>query len=330
MAADKPLVSFIIAAYNEEEFIVDCVESCLGQTYGSVEVCVTDDGSSDGTWNVLETRYGKDSRVKLDRFAKNKGKVFAFNRSMSMAGGEYFAVLGADDQNMPDRIEKSFAALKASNGAMVVCGDLQIIDASGKMTAPSFFELYGNRPDPAAKLDDILAGNVLSGGTMFFGKNMKALAFPIPETLRFEDWWLAFIAVNNGGFVCIDEPLIQYRQHGGNDNFAGKNAGLRKWYAKLKKIYIRNLAYYDEFEKYLKLHPEKATADSMNIADYYHTVTGMFYTKSLPKRLAERKRVIASNLYFRTHLGRREHQKFFLIAWAGPSWFAVKALLKKR
>jgi hypothetical protein len=83
--SDTPLVSFLIAAFNEERFVVACVASCLDQTYTPVEVCVTDDGSTDGTWDILQAAFGQDPRVKLARLEENKGKVHAFNRSFEMA-----------------------------------------------------------------------------------------------------------------------------------------------------------------------------------------------------------------------------------------------------
>ena len=64
--SDTPLVSFLMAAFNEERFVVACVASCLDQTYTPVEVCVTDDGSTDGTWDILQAAFGQDPRGRAD------------------------------------------------------------------------------------------------------------------------------------------------------------------------------------------------------------------------------------------------------------------------
>jgi len=65
---NTPLVSFIIPAYNEEKFIVECIESCLKQTYENVEVCITDDGSRDHTRKVLLENFRNKNRQRVEFF----------------------------------------------------------------------------------------------------------------------------------------------------------------------------------------------------------------------------------------------------------------------
>ena len=85
-----PLVSFIIAAYNEESYIEECITSCINQTYSNVEICITDDGSTDNTWNIINKYYSNNpaKNLKIDRFHKNKGKIAAFNNSFAMSSGD--------------------------------------------------------------------------------------------------------------------------------------------------------------------------------------------------------------------------------------------------
>ena len=116
----QPKVSFVIAVYNGEKYVEACVDSCLNQTYGNVEVCITDDGSEDRTLQIMQEFYGADERVKIDSFGQNRGKVAAFNNSQAMATGELIVIFGADDVNYADRLEKSVAYMLAERGDLLV------------------------------------------------------------------------------------------------------------------------------------------------------------------------------------------------------------------
>jgi hypothetical protein len=222
--SDTPLVSFLIAAFNEERFVVACVASCLHQTYTPVEVCVTDDGSTDGTWDILQAAFGQDPRVRLDRFEQNRGKVYAFNRCYEMAKGNYIAIMGADDICKPERIERTIAPLLADRETVLSFCDLAVVDESLHTIHASIYHMLGRREElgePGFDYASCLATSPLvCGGGMTIGPGVKDHIFPIPETLLVEDWWISFVAAFFGRFHFVDEPLVQYRQHGGNDNGA--------------------------------------------------------------------------------------------------------------
>ena len=88
-------ISIIIPAYNVESYIGRGIESSLGQSYGNIELVIIDDGSSDGTWNVIE-RYSGDARVKSARQA-NAGVSKARNHALDIATGDYAVFLDSDD-----------------------------------------------------------------------------------------------------------------------------------------------------------------------------------------------------------------------------------------
>ncbi len=202
-------VSFIIAAYNEESFIQECIESCLNQTYSDIEVCVTDDGSIDNTWSSLEN-LALDPRVKINKFNKNKGKVAAFNRSFEMASGDYIAIIGADDVNFPGRITSQIQHIRETQSDLV-WGGFEIVDES---LNPMSISLVNSAISVTTK--NILEKNIVTGGTVLMKRDLALSIFPLPKKLGFEDWWLGYRASTLGNLSYLNSTLIKYRQHANN------------------------------------------------------------------------------------------------------------------
>ena len=240
-----PLVSFLIAAYNEEKYVEECVLSCLDQTYPNIEVCVTDDGSTDSTWNILEEKYKNNPKVKLSKFDKNKGKVAAFNKSYEMAEGEYFALIGADDVNMKSRITKSYDFISA-NEYDFIFASFEVCD---EKLNDSCFDI--SKPSKKFSVENILMDNFIPGGTMFFSKKIAACIFPIPEILKFEDWWISFIAAFYGEIGFFDKKVIKYRYTGKNNQIFADET-ISKKYNTIAKNYKRHFDYYKVLKEYIQ------------------------------------------------------------------------------
>ena len=236
MKTKTDLVSFLIAAYNEEQYIVECIDSCLNQTYPRVEVCVTDDGSEDNTWRILQQKYSNNPRVKLDKFEKNRGKVFAFNNSYNKAEGHFFALLGADDASFDDRIESSYRFLNDNQFDLIFakrsfCDEnLVPLDIDDKKIEPRYL-----------RLENLLFSNFCHGPTLFFNRKIAKRCFPIPQMLLFEDWWIGFNAMLYGQTGFFDKYVTKYRQHGANDVSDAKGDRIVE---QKKKNYVRHPLYY--------------------------------------------------------------------------------------
>lgn len=107
----SPRVSVIVASYNHASFIGEAIASALGQRYQDLEVVVTDDGSNDGTTDVV--RGIADPRVRLEVFPENRGACVAMNRCIERSRGELIAVLNSDDAFEPDKLAQQVALLDA-------------------------------------------------------------------------------------------------------------------------------------------------------------------------------------------------------------------------
>ncbi len=105
-----PKVSIYIPAYNAEKTIIDAVESVLNQTFTDIEVCICDDGSTDGTLNLLKKYYTNDSRVRWIG-QKNAGIGAASNTAVKLCRGIYIGQLDSDDYLAEDVVEKCLSHL---------------------------------------------------------------------------------------------------------------------------------------------------------------------------------------------------------------------------
>ncbi|MFV0411314.1 MAG: glycosyltransferase family 2 protein [Paracoccus sp. (in: a-proteobacteria)] len=108
--AAPPVFSIVIPAYNRADRIGRALSSCFAQTFAQFEIVVVDDGSRDGTAEVVEG-WG-DPRIRCLRQA-NAGASTARNRGARAARGQYIAFLDSDDEFMPDKLERCAAAIAA-------------------------------------------------------------------------------------------------------------------------------------------------------------------------------------------------------------------------
>ncbi|MHC4742450.1 MAG: glycosyltransferase family 2 protein [Planctomycetota bacterium] len=149
----KPLVSVEMAAYNAERFIGRAIESVLAQTYDNFELVIVDDGSTDGTGDIVASCT--DPRIRYIR-TSHKNCAAARNRVIVEAKGEYLLCVDSDDYIAPDYIEKIVAwALKHPEIDYFYPSRLQPVDASGAATGEQweYMDFSDNRVLPSFLFD---------------------------------------------------------------------------------------------------------------------------------------------------------------------------------
>src|SRR5262245_20495652 len=115
--------SVIVTCYNYKTFVEEAVDSALAQTRAPVQVIVVDDGSTDGSTELLKTRYGSDPRVTLV-CGVNGGQLAAFQRGAAVAEADVLCFLDADDRWDPDYLEKIGALYDARRDIDFVFSDV--------------------------------------------------------------------------------------------------------------------------------------------------------------------------------------------------------------
>ena len=111
MKEHKPLISFILITYNQEDFVRDALDGAFNQTYSPLEIIIADDGSKDNTVKVIEdaiANYKGPHKVILHHNPKNVGIAQNINNAMAIASGEYFMLAAGDDKSLPERAQRTY------------------------------------------------------------------------------------------------------------------------------------------------------------------------------------------------------------------------------
>lgn len=120
MNTEKILISVIIPVYNVENYLNECLDSVLNQTFREIEVICIDDGSSDKSMEILQEYSKQDLRIKI-LTQNNMGAGVARNRGLTIAKGEYLAFLDSDDIFRLDMLEKNYNTAVEKNCDIVIC-----------------------------------------------------------------------------------------------------------------------------------------------------------------------------------------------------------------
>lgn len=199
-------VSVLMATYNMSNFIFESVDSCLNNL-GDPEVIVVDDGSNDGTYEMLINKYKDDIRVKIYRFYENKGKVVAFNKAYEISTAPNITLLGADDILLPGR-EKLVREIEKHTEPRLYIGSYLQVDR----------DLIYKRRIKVRKSawSKIVKKNYYPGGTMVFNRTLANIVFPINPDINNEDYFIALVACFHNADSVINEDVLIYRRHQNN------------------------------------------------------------------------------------------------------------------
>ena len=118
--APNPRVSVVMPAFNAERYLAEAIESILGQTFGDFEFIIINDGSTDGTAEILESWRAADPRIRV-RTQDNLGVATSMNVGCELARGDYIARMDADDISLPERLGKQVEFLD-KHPNIRVCG----------------------------------------------------------------------------------------------------------------------------------------------------------------------------------------------------------------
>jgi glycosyltransferase involved in cell wall biosynthesis/GT2 family glycosyltransferase len=203
-----PNVSVCIPTYNREKLLKQTLDSVFAQTYKNFEVVIVDDGSTDGTKQMLENS-GYNVRY---YWQQNSGDGAARNKLISLAQGKYISFLDSDDLLFPDSLERLIAAMPAGNEDTIVYGAYSAIDENGQKLFRKRRKLY------SGEITNHLFENILihSCGSLIPTKILKeAAGFNTLYTVCSDyDLWLRLSLKYS--FVAVNEPVFMRRRHKGN------------------------------------------------------------------------------------------------------------------
>ena len=130
MAESAPLVSIVVCNYNYEGYIAKAIESALAQNYPRIELIIVDDGSTDGSRDVIESYRDRAEII----FKENEGQISAYNAALDIIKGEFVFFLDSDDRLLPNAATEVVAAFNSNLAAAKVHFRLRLIDSTGTPT----------------------------------------------------------------------------------------------------------------------------------------------------------------------------------------------------
>jgi hypothetical protein len=221
-----PLVSVIMAAYNYARFLPRAIESALSQDYPreALQIIVVDDGSTDDTPAVVERYLDAVTYIRKP----NGGVLSTVSRGLEEARGDYISLLSADDEFLPHKTRRQVEFLEAHPHVGLVYADMQVVDADGRVTAPSFWRSVRIEPQRGRIYGRLIGGNCVSGGSMMVRASLKERFHPFPKEAAWEDWWIALKVAETAEIDFLPEPVYRYRNHGRNMSLGAAGEQRRK------------------------------------------------------------------------------------------------------
>lgn len=139
------LVSVVIPTYNRAAVLCRALESVLAQTHENWEALVVDDGSTDGTAELIAERFGGEPRIRY-YYQENGGVSSARNMGMQVAGGEFIAFLDSDDVWAPWKLELQLACFAIEPEMGMVWTNMMAVDGEGRLVEERYLAtMYRSR-----------------------------------------------------------------------------------------------------------------------------------------------------------------------------------------
>ena len=214
-------LAVILPAYNAENFITECLDSLLNQTFSDFCILAVNDASTDNTGKILETYAAKDARLRVYHFSENQGEPAVMQFAMDMLNYmnvEYIARMDADDICVPHRFEKQVQYLD-KHPEIDILGSNALLFNDGqtdKTTKISTLPLL----DKDIKAHFSLArDHIINPSSMWRHSSIKALNINYAQTATAPDFhmWVQ-CALHKKTFANLAEPLLLYRLHPGQES----------------------------------------------------------------------------------------------------------------
>jgi glycosyltransferase involved in cell wall biosynthesis len=221
-------IDILLTTYNGERFLREQIDSILAQTETGWKLTLRDDGSTDGTLEIIR-QYVRDhhGRITLMNDNEHVGACQSFSRLLEQSTAEHMMLCDQDDIWLPEKIACSLRKMKelevqsGNDVPLLVHTDLRIVNGELGIIADSKWRFEGIDPARGNRLNKLLQRNVVTGSSAMINRSLRNLAIPISDEAIMHDWWLALVTAAFGSFGEISKSMLLYRQH--TDNAIGAN-----------------------------------------------------------------------------------------------------------
>lgn len=221
MAAKQPLVTFALLAYNQERFIREAVEGALSQTYSPLEIILSDDHSSDRTFDLMEeiaSNYLGPHKIILNRNAKNLGLANHYNNLIKIAKGDYITSAAGDDISDSSRVTKLMETVIKNHDCHCAHSNAFQIGPDGERLGLLHSENITSAHSHESPPWEFTPNSI--GCSQIWKRQLHDVFGPFHNELIIEDQVIAFRANLVGSIHYLNAPLVFHRI--GNPSLSGK------------------------------------------------------------------------------------------------------------
>lgn len=213
-----PLVSICLPTYNYERFTEQSVRSAWAETHEPRELIVVDDGSTDGTWALLERLQPLSPIPMTVLKGKHLGVTAALNLALKSARGEWIAILAADDYSRPDRIALQLSVVDSPE-VLLVHSEYVCVDEIGQATG---YDSSTDLPPASGRAlrELLLLRSDVRSVTMLIRRRALERIGTYDESKPAEDWQSILRLARDGEIRHVPQPLVFRRVHGANASIA--------------------------------------------------------------------------------------------------------------
>lgn len=260
--SNKPKISLIMKVYNGERYLREAIDSILAQTFRDFELLIIDDGSTDGSADIV--RGYSDARIRFLQNERNMGLCATQNRALEEARGAYIAVMDSDDISYPTRFERQVEFLETHED-VVMCGSFRNNLVDGVETAFLPVEDYTD----ATLRFSLCYGNMFftHSSIMFRAEAYREHHLVYGPAKLAEDYQYIIKLAGVGKLALLPEKLIAYRIY----NQSTSNQRKRELDEQAKQIrsdYIKALCMGEKYERSLLAPYEEQSGT----ADFFETI----------------------------------------------------------
>lgn len=217
MSNNRELVSIIVPVFQVKEYLGDCLDSILNQTYSNIEVILIDDGSTDGSSEICDEYRKRDDRINVVHMP-NGGVSRARNEGLSMKRGELVVFIDSDDIVSACYIETLVSVFHETGGDVISCSSSRDISAIANLNDVSEYSTNYVMSGKDAMVDTLYQGKISNGphAKLFTAQVVAGMLFrndiAIAEDLEFN----CRVFAGTKKLVHIDAPLYGYRERSGS------------------------------------------------------------------------------------------------------------------
>jgi len=213
--AERPLISFVLLAYNQEKYIREAIEGAFSQSYSPLEIILSDDCSTDRTFEIISEMadsYTGPHQLVTSRNRENLGLIAHCNEAWSRAKGALVLNAAGDDVSLPWRAELAFRAWRENPNAQCMAFSVEVLREPG-------FPPYGHPANPLGPESwehCVWQRPSGPGSTLAWHRELQEIFGPISNEAAPEDSVLLARAWLTGGLMYSNQVVVKYRKHFGS------------------------------------------------------------------------------------------------------------------